>query len=414
MAESTSLLNYLWIRLPLILLFVNGYLIYRLLVITGLTDLFVRWSLRRSHGRVDRILLYIIVTAALLSFFIPNAITVLTLLPILKSIDEEISLEYEGLRLTTPLSLSVIYGANIGGMGSLIGSPANLLLIAALDFFGVPGREQINFFSWFLWAVPLVVVFLTIAWALVVWLGVPQRVHGLRLRLPNSFAFQKPASQHHDGIILFGLFLAFWISEAVLLEVLPFFNRLEPFVCLLYFLVFVWFCFFRHRPALGRPLMRVRDVFSELPWRGLLFLGLLIAVMLAVNLLHLDRRAAAVYSAWIGHETSVFMVFLLMTLTVIFLTEVFSNTVVSMAFFSIAYYAALGQEISPLALMISVSIASTCAFMTPVATPCNALVFGEMKGTSLRRMLLLGLVLNMLGGLLMTLWLQNVIPLVYP
>jgi len=414
MAENAGIFQYLWQRLPLILLFANGYLMYRLLVITGLTDLFVRWSLRRSRGRVDRIFLYIIVTATLLSFFIPNAITVLTLLPILKSIDEEITFEYEGLRLTTPLSLSVIYGANIGGMGSLIGSPANLLLIAALDFFGVPGREQINFFSWFLWAVPLVVVFVSIAWALVVWLGVPHRAHGLRLQLPNTFAFQKLVSLHHDGIFLFGLFLAFWISEAILLEVVPSFGRIESFICLSYFLVFLWLCFFRHRPAQGRPLMQVRDVFSELPWRGLLFLGLLIAVMVVVNVLDLDRQAASIYSAWIGRETSVFVMFLFTTLTVIFLTEIFSNTVVSMAFFSIAYYAAVGQGISPLALMISVSIASTCAFMTPVATPCNALVFGEMKGTSLRRMLLLGVVLNVVGGLLMALWLNYVIPLVYP
>jgi sodium-dependent dicarboxylate transporter 2/3/5 len=414
MAVDSEILSYIWTRLPLILLFVNGYLMYRLLVLTGLTDVFVRWSLRRSHGSVNRIFLYIIVTSALLSFFIPNAITVLTLLPILKSIDAEITTEYEGIRLTTPLTLSIIYGANIGGMGSLIGSPANLLLIAALDFYSVPGREQISFFNWFVWAVPLVILFISVAWVVVIRLGVARRARGIRLRLANSLAPQKLSALHRTGILMFGLFLSFWVGEAVLMEVLPPFRAWEPLACLLYFLAFVWICFVRRWPALGKALMTVRDVFSELPWRGLLFLGLLIGVMLVVSAFDLDQRMAAVYSGWIGQETSALIIFLLTTLTVIFLTEILSNTVVSMAFFSIAYYAALGQDISPLALMISVSIASTCAFMTPVATPCNALAFGEMKGASLWRMMALGLILNLAGALLMTFWLQYVIPLVYP
>ncbi|MGE4554096.1 MAG: anion permease, partial [Desulfovibrionaceae bacterium] len=90
-----------------------------------------------------------------------------------------------------------------------------------------------------------------------------------------------------------------------------------------------------------------------------------------------------------------------------------SNTVVAAAFFPVAYAAANAAGIDPLALMIAVSTASTCAFMTPVATPCNALAFGEMRGVSLRRMLALGLVLNLACASLMTLWLSWVVPLVY-
>jgi sodium-dependent dicarboxylate transporter 2/3/5 len=103
----------------------------------------------------------------------------------------------------------------------------------------------------------------------------------------------------------------------------------------------------------------------------------------------------------------------LLALGVIFLTEVFSNTLVSAAFFLLAYQLAQSHGADPLPLMVTVSVASTCAFMTPIATPCNALAFGEMRGTSLGAMLGLGALLNVLGALLVALWLGAVLPLVY-
>lgn len=107
------------------------------------------------------------------------------------------------------------------------------------------------------------------------------------------------------------------------------------------------------------------------------------------------------------------LLFFLTVLSVIFLTEVLSNTAVVAAFFTIAYYAALGHGMSPLYLMMAVGVSSTCAFMTPVATPTNALAFGEMRGASLRAMLLLGFVLNVAGAVILTGWLSWVLPRVY-
>ena len=107
------------------------------------------------------------------------------------------------------------------------------------------------------------------------------------------------------------------------------------------------------------------------------------------------------------------LLFFLTILAVIFLTEMLSNTAVVAAFFTIAYYAAMGHDMNPMYLMMGVGVASTCAFMTPIATPTNALAFGEMKGASLARMLGLGFVLNVAGAVLLTGWLSWVLPLVY-
>ena len=159
-------LLYFWSRLPFLLMFLNGYLIYRLLVVTGLTDRFVAAALGRSGGNPRRLFLYVILSAALLSFFIPNAVTVLTLLPMLKEIRDRFHPGLRG-RIVTPLTLSVIYGANIGGMGSIVGSPANLLLIGAMDLYQVPGRQLVGFFNWFLWSIPLVALLVLLAWGVV-------------------------------------------------------------------------------------------------------------------------------------------------------------------------------------------------------------------------------------------------------
>ena len=104
--------NLLWTRLPLMLMFAGGYLVYRLTVKTGLTEAFVHRALARSRGNIRLIFLYIILSAALLSAFVPNTITALAMLPVLKKLRDDMKI-MEGTDLTTPLALSLIYGANI-------------------------------------------------------------------------------------------------------------------------------------------------------------------------------------------------------------------------------------------------------------------------------------------------------------
>ena len=411
--ESISVFfAYLLTRLPLILTFASGYMVYLLLANTKLTDVFVTWSLKRSRGNLKTLLAYIIGVAALLSFFIPNAVTVLTLLPFLKTIEKELTQDHDG-RVTTALTLSAIYGANIGGMGSLIGSPANLLLIGALDLYNVPGREQISFLNWFFWSVPLVVLFVATAWGLIVTFGVSKQMQGVAANLDDMAGSPGLSLDQKRGGQLFVLFVAFWILEGILRALWPVFARIEPYVCVGYFVLFVHLTFVKPWGQKRAPLLRLKHMVSGLPKRGLVFLGVVILLIPVIRGFQLDQRAAAFFSDLIRPGTSAFLVFFGITLSVIFLTELLSNTVVSTAFFSIAFFAAPIHDMAPLILMIAVSIASTCAFMTPVATPCNALAFGEMKSTSLGKMLVLGLPLNIIGALLITLWLQFVIPFVY-
>jgi sodium-dependent dicarboxylate transporter 2/3/5 len=398
-------------------MFANGYLIYRLLVVTGLTEHFVAAALGRSGEDTRRLFLYIILSAALLSFFIPNAVTVLTLLPVLKEIRDRFPRPVRA-RLITPLTLSVIYGANIGGMGSIVGSPANLLLIGAMDLYKVPGRESVGFFSWFVWSIPLVAMLVLLAWAVVV---VGCGAHGGRAvaispekrRSSGRRRWRGLYGVRRSGAILFLAFLFFWTLDAAAKGIWPRYATWEPMVSLAYM---AGFCaiVFRGIPFSDEaPLMRPGNLVEDLPRRGLLLLIPVVALVAVVRYFDLDAGLSAIYQEGLPEGASPLIVMLVTVGTVILLTEALSNTVVSTAFFPIAYYTAAGEGISPVGLMIAVSTASTCAFMTPIATPCNAFAFGEMKGTSLARMMGLGLVLNTGAALCIAAWLEWVIPWIY-
>jgi len=416
MEHSAGFHSYMLMRLPLVLTFASGYVVYLLLSYTKLTDSFVSLCLKRSGGSLKQFLAYIMFSAALLSFFIPNAITVLTLLPFLKATERDVASRNNSPRFTTALTLSVIYGANIGGMGSLIGSPANLLLIGALDLYGVPGREQISFLNWFIWSVPLVFFLVSIAWALIAAFGVPktrQETVTQTLGFDQMKSSRGLSLEQKWGRGLFLFFLFFWILDGLLKESWPFFVHCEPYVCTGFFVLFVYLTFFKSFGEDRIPLLPLKSILSGLPKRGVLFLCVVVLIIPVIRLFQLDKHAAGVFTSLIHPETTGFQVLFGTTLAVVFLTEVFSNTVVATAFFPVVLLASTAYNTPPLILMIAVSIASTCAFMTPIATPCNALAFGEMRGTSLGRMLVLGLPLNIIGALLITLWLRFVIPFVY-
>ncbi|MDK2954955.1 MAG: solute carrier family 13 (sodium-dependent dicarboxylate transporter), er 2/3/5 [Desulfovibrionales bacterium] len=398
-AASTYLLS----RLPLLLLFGGGYVLYRLMDATGLAEALAAKALEAGRGRIVSVLAAVVASAGFLSLLVSNTITVLALLPTLKELDEQA--KRAGVPLTTALTLSVVYGANIGGMGSLIGSPANMLLLGALDYFHVPGAERITFGSWLLWALPLVLVLLAIALALVLAGAVPRRALSLRLGVRRAPALNVRQRRASAAI---AVFLAFWTLDAAARSIWPGYTAHAVLASCLF--TAAWLV----GAMLPRPrLLTIRDLFSGVPRRGLLFAALLGVVLVAVRIFRLDDLAASAVADLIGKDAPVWLLYLGTALSVILLTEIFSNTIVATAFFGVIHAAALAHGAAPLPLMILVSTASTCAFMTPAATPVNALAFGEMRGTSLWRMLALGLILNLAAALLMTAWINRAIPFVY-
>ena len=405
------MIDYIWFRLPLILLFINGYIVYRMLVVNHVTDTLVFWCIQKNQGGLRRLCLYIIMSSALLSLFIPNAVTVLIMLPVLQSIANTVHSMSHKKKIVTALTLSTIYGANIGGMGSLIGSPANLLLLGALDLLQVPGKEKITFFNWFVWAIPLVLIFVCTAWIII--------IAYITMSHSNKIQIELPQTNHHVSkkqsmsLILFFIFIGFWSIESIIKEMDLLIMYWDQIGCIIYLLVFMYLLFKSTFQSFSGPLLPFREIFSEFPKRGMFFVGILLIIIAGVSLLHIHEYLKPLFYSLSHMIHSPFYYLWTIAFLVIILTEMLSNTVVSTVFFSVAYYSASIYSIHPMFVMIAVSTASTCAFMTPIATPCNALAFGEMKHVSFPAMLFYGLVLNIMGSLLIGWWVYTIVPFVY-
>jgi sodium-dependent dicarboxylate transporter 2/3/5 len=158
------------------------------------------------------------------------------------------------------------------------------------------------------------------------------------------------------------------------------------------------------------PLLRRCDILHELPRKG--FLWIMIGVALSGLLIWLKFPGVASKWAahWITSEQSVLLLILAIALVTTFLTEVVSNTVVLTSMFVALFPLTRSNPAISWQILLTISLASNCAFMSPLATPCNGLGFGSSHKISLRFMLVAGLIMNLLSAAAITLWVHYIVP----
>lgn len=400
-------------RIQIVLIYCLGFLVSRLFVRTGLADRVVMGLMRKVHGSPAHVSLFLLLSASLLSSFISNLITVLTLLPALKMLIERLTPQdatpSERRRTATYLACSLMWGANIGGNSSLIGSSSNLLLLGALEFFKVPGREDIGFLSWLLWGIPLTLTFDLLGWLLGLVIFGRLRTAQAPLPVPSQWSHRvRSAAWVSVAVVLFALTIS---TAGVLAKPSQAAGIAVNAIALLVSLGFVAVLFLKGpwtaRMRLRTPLMRISDCWSQLPIRGLAFAGLVVLVLFGLA----QWAESAGFNDWlqswirdqIPQGAPPMAALLTLATATIYLTEFLSNTLVATAFFYSADSLSSALGIAPLPLFVGIGMASTCAFMTPVATPVNSLAFGEIREISLWRMFLAGFFLNLLGAILVTL-----------
>jgi sodium-dependent dicarboxylate transporter 2/3/5 len=182
---------------------------------------------------------------------------------------------------------------------------------------------------------------------------------------------------------------------------------------------YTWYPLFREKgPPLKeqnpRTYISINRLIYDLPFFGLLFMGLVVLVIYFLLKLgdnpatpqmdgHIFRFLNDITNQTIPYITNLFLFLLVVVLLSIFVTEVVNNTTVVLILFPIITQICLAMDLNPLFLLMAVSIASTGAFMTPVATSVNAIAYASIAGVSLRRMLKLGFILNLLSGVWITL-----------
>ena len=341
-------------------------------------------SLFGSRGGGRRLVLGFMFASALLSMWISNAATTLMLLPIVAAVVEKSNDQ----RLQACLLLGVAYAASIGGIGTPIGTPPNLVFF---DNYVKAGGVEPTFTQWMRWALPIVLVMLPCA---AFWL-----TRGLskdeQLQLPDVGTWR---TEEIRTLVVFAITAALWITRREPFggwsEWLGLPNANDASVALLAVVAM-------HIIPNGKGETLVTwESASKIPWGVLILYGGGIAIAQAFKESGLSQTIGDSLSFL--SAVPVLLMVLGICVAVTFLTEVTSNTATATLLLPILAASALAAKIDPKLIMIPATISCSFAFMLPVATPPNAIVFSSDKLT-IQKMAREGLVLNLVGVTVVTL-----------
>lgn len=306
------------------------------------------------------------------------------------------------------LVLSIAWSASMGGLGTLLGSPPNAIVAGyAADELG----REVGFLEWMIIGMPLAFIFIFIAWFLMTRVlyrfDLPE-IPGGQQMIEDQLAELGPLSQGERMVMYVFIAAAFlWVVPGLLSSLLgiAWLGVLDD-TAIAITAGLVMFIL----PGEGRTRMVLdwKDAEDGLPWGVLLLFGGGLSLASAV--------AASGLDSWFGQQVtglgslpSLALVAAVVTI-ILFLTEITSNTATAATFIPILGGVALGIGADAMSLLIPAALAATCAFMLPVGTPPNAIVFGTGTVT-IAQMARGGLVLNIIGIILITLicyWLGGI------
>ncbi|MFI5504723.1 SLC13 family permease [Corynebacterium kutscheri] len=374
-----------------------------------------RWNLHRRLAlavvlmvgtKPKQLIAGFMLATGFLSMWVSNTATAVVMLPIGVSVLQLTAESVGGMRnqkkFATGLMLAIAYAASIGSLGTIIGTPPNALLVAYMK-----DNHDINigFGQWMLVGVPLAVVFMTIAWAILVTIFKPEvdDIPGGRemirgeLDKMGRMGFGEAATA-----VIFILAALSWVFVPLIVQWAGWSIKVDDALigivaALLLFMI----------PADTKTGVRLMDwkTANELPWDVLLLFGggLALSKMFFTSGL----------SLWIGELAKnldalpTFVLVAVITGLVLLLTEFTSNTATAATFLPIMAGVAIGIGLTThgdqniLLLTIPVALSATCAFMLPVATPPNAIAFGSGY-VKIGDMVKGGLWLNLVGIILVT------------
>ncbi|MGM0896748.1 MAG: SLC13 family permease [Bacillota bacterium] len=364
----------------------------------------------------ERIILGFMVATGFLSMWISNTATAMMMVPIGLAIiyqvsealkhDDSIDTSQENFGFGKALMLGIAYSASLGGIGTLIGTPPNTLLAGAVnEIYGI----EITFAQWMLFGVPLAWIFILVAWFYLIKIAYPLKLK----ELPGGSAVIKEqkvelGKASYEEKVVFAVFLlaAFaWITRSFLLvDFLPGLN--DAMVGLIAALILFAI------PSKNRRGDHLLDWATavKLPWGILLLFGGGLAIAAGFTQSGL--------SEWVGGQLiglqgiNVLIIVLVVAAFVLFLTEITSNTATASMMFPIMASLAVALGIHPYALMVTAAVTASCAFMLPVATPPNAVVFGSgyLRIIDMART---GFILNVFGIIFVGLSVYYFLPLVW-
>jgi sodium-dependent dicarboxylate transporter 2/3/5 len=379
---------------PMVFLFFGGFLLALGIERWSLHKRISLWILLKTGGTPDRVLAGFLLATGLLSMWISNTATAVMMFPLAISVSRQLNAtSQQDLGMERRLLLAVAYGANIGGIGTLIGTPPNLILAGYLQ---QTGLAEITFLSWMAIGGPIALLLLILAWLVLRW-GLPtgksedgNAVHAIFQK--EWTALEKPEAGAYRFAWTLGLVVLAWLLRSSLAEWLHWDALSDTSIALIG--GFSLFLIPSGKP--GEALLSWQET-RNLPWGILLLFGGGLALAGAIS----QTGIIDYIGQWLATETpeSTWALILIAAGIGIFATELISNMALVTVLLPLIYFISNLTGVSFLTLAIPLTIGSSCAFMFPMATPPNAIVFasGRLK---IKDMATAGILMNILALLL--------------
>jgi sodium-dependent dicarboxylate transporter 2/3/5 len=397
-----------------IFLFIGGFMIGLTMEKWQLHKRIALWIIRRIGGGPSRIILGFMVAAAFLSMWISNTATAIMMVPIAMAIILQLEEKF-GRRgchgFTVALMLGIAYACSLGGIATLVGTPPNLSFARIFEI-TFPNAEPIAFGQWLVMAFPVTVVLLTIVWLLLtrVFFRFGESFKVDREVVKREYAALGGMSFEERAVLaVFAMTALGWVFRRDLvlgLLTVPGWSRLLPHADLIddatvaiAMAMILFFMPTRTEHAGSRTVMGV-DVFSKIPWHIVLLFGGGFALAQGFRVTGLSELIGTRFAGLEGVPPYAMITLVCGGLT--FLTELTSNTATTEMILPILASVAVAMKANPLLLMIPATLSASCAFMMPVATPPNAIVFGSGR-IRIAEMAKVGLAINLIGIIIISL-----------
>ena len=358
----------------------------------------------------SNIILGFMIATAFLSMWISNTATAVMILPVGLAIisqlkDNPKTIENENIVFGKTLMLAIAYSASIGGMATLIGTPPNLVLAGVVK---TSFNVEINFLQWMSFGLPISIFLLFICWKYLTTIAYNFSDQNFESGL-NEIDKQlkelgKVSYEEKSVLIVFILTALAWVTQSFLIK--QFIPAIDDTIIVIFAAIIL---FILPNKEGSKKLLSWADA-VKLPWGILLLFGGGMALAKGF-----DSSGLAI---WIGSQMNFFnaipLLFLLLILiaTVNFLTEITSNLATTAMLLPVLVALSETIEVNAFFLLVGATVAASCAFMLPVATPPNAVVFGS-KILSIDDMIKKGFWMNLISIFILTAAVYWILPIIW-
>mgnify|MGYP006109049109 FL=1 len=393
-----------------IFLFIGGFILANAIQKWNLHKRIALNIILKLGGSTDKIILGFMLATGFLSMWISNTATTVMMLPIALSVinqlnDHPDTLENENKVFGKALMLGVAYSASAGGIATLIGTPPNLIFAGfAQDNFNI----EISFFQWMKIGLPISIVLMVFIWLLLTKyafklnkVGFPGGKEEIKRLL---FKMGKISNEEKKILFVFTLTILCWIFRKNTINLLiPNFD--DSMIAISSAIIL----FILPSKDKKEPILKWKDAVT-IPWGILLLFGGGLSIAKGFQSTGLD--------IWIGEQltfmtfTNSFIIILIVVAGVNFLTEMTSNMATTAMLLPVMIPIANLMQINPYLLLVGTTLAASCAFMLPVATPPNAVVFGS-RLLKISDMVKAGIMINIFSIILILIMVYFGIPLIW-